>query len=356
MAYDDLPSGKYSRALALRNLLVATSEGPGSSDDSDYRLLRREFMLAAETAELVPQFVLACSDLHQFWAFIKDQFDRWEHRRRFIREEFAPLLAQLAPHPEDGNSLLTEDGQIITTQDGEPIVAERAGQTEDSNKSAAPFLTLGGSVVTLGGEPVILGGAGARELLGEPEISEGVTSESSDSFQWTEIDPPLPEESNAIQSSSWTGKITVQQQARLIISFAPAALLGVQAMLREQEERLHNGPPEAIGRDDLQSLRDLHQSLGTLIQMAEGGESLDGYLGTIKGLLDKVFGFAVDTGELCVAGAKPLLASVPAAWGTWVLLSMICNPATFAALGPLAASAVTAGYFGMELKNRPKKS
>ena len=46
-----------------------------------------------------------------------------------------------------------------------------------------------------------------------------------------------------------------------------------------------------------------------------------------------MFNFAKETGELCVAGLKPLLASVPAAVGAWTLLNWICAPATFALLG-----------------------
>lgn len=153
-------------------------------------------------------------------------------------------------------------------------------------------------------------------------------------------------------AASWTGRTDRKEQARIVISLAPAAIEGVRALLEEQEARLHNGPPEAIEQSGVQALRDLHEALGTLIHSVETNQGIDKPLSAVARLSERVFEFAAETGELCVAGMKPLLASLPAAWGTWTLLGMICNPATFAALGPAAAVAVSAGYFGLDLKKR----
>ena len=147
-----------------------------------------------------------------------------------------------------------------------------------------------------------------------------------------------------------TGRDSQRRQAEIVASLAPAALEGVRLLLAEHEHRLHNRPPEPLEQESLQALRNLHRSLGLLIDLVDTSPKVEKHIRIVRSLSDKVFTFTAETGELCVAGIKPLLASVPAAWGTWTLLGLICNPAVFATLGPAAAAAVAAGYFGLELK------
>ena len=53
---------------------------------------------------------------------------------------------------------------------------------------------------------------------------------------------------------------------------------------------------------------------------------------------------------------KPLLASLPAAFGTWILLGLICAPETMAILGPVAATSVVGGDFGLEAEEDRNRS
>lgn len=81
--------------MVLRNGLVALCEGAKRMDDAVYRLLRRELMNDPDVAQLVPPFVRTAQDTGAMWAFLKDLAPQWEPRRRFVREQFAPLIERL---------------------------------------------------------------------------------------------------------------------------------------------------------------------------------------------------------------------------------------------------------------------
>lgn len=148
--------------------------------------------------------------------------------------------------------------------------------------------------------------------------------------------------------------IPLQGAANIVLLHGPAALAGVDALLTEHEARLHNGPPEPVDADQLESLRQLHTVLGDLISLAERGRPTETELGIIARLSNKVFSFSRETGEICVAGMKPLLASIPTAIGTMLLIQAICSPATAAIMAPGAALAVMAGYFGLEIGQKKR--
>lgn len=90
-----LPKEKLERAITLKNGLLSLCEGGGRMNDLVYRTLRREFMADPDTARLVPQFVRTCQDTGAVWAHLKDQAAQWEPRRRFVREQFRPLIDKL---------------------------------------------------------------------------------------------------------------------------------------------------------------------------------------------------------------------------------------------------------------------
>jgi hypothetical protein len=87
-------------------------------NSSVYRLLRRELINDATTSSLVPKFVRAAQDTSALWAFLKDVSPKWEPRRRFVREQFAPLIEQL----ESGDALADlVISDAITSFDAEGI-------------------------------------------------------------------------------------------------------------------------------------------------------------------------------------------------------------------------------------------
>ena len=77
----------------MKNMLVARAMN--GKCGSDYRPIRLELLTHPLTKEKLPQFVITCQTLDEFWGFIRSEFARYQERREFIRTEFAPLLASL---------------------------------------------------------------------------------------------------------------------------------------------------------------------------------------------------------------------------------------------------------------------
>ena len=84
----------HDRAFYMHNLLVARATGSAvsSSDDDDYKLLRKYFLEEQSIRNYLPKWILTYRDLTQFWSFIKPKFSKYAERTEFLREEFSPLL------------------------------------------------------------------------------------------------------------------------------------------------------------------------------------------------------------------------------------------------------------------------
>ena len=85
------------RIESIQDLLVTYCTGGTADEDhykqlaDQYKQLRRELLGVQDVRPLLTQFVLDCSDLEQFWAFIKPRFAHYSERRQFIWEQLAPL-------------------------------------------------------------------------------------------------------------------------------------------------------------------------------------------------------------------------------------------------------------------------
>jgi hypothetical protein len=90
MKHSDL----FLTAETMQNTLVgyATSD---KVDSGDYSELRSELLSHTELKALIPEYVITCRSLRQFWAFIKEKFARYDERRQFVWSTFAPLLNYL---------------------------------------------------------------------------------------------------------------------------------------------------------------------------------------------------------------------------------------------------------------------
>lgn len=88
---------------ALQNLLVAVATG--SSEDGGEFLRLRQVVLSQPALDcLVPHFLRTCRSLGQFWQFIKEKFGTYAERRKYLWDEFRPLLEVLergGPSPAD---------------------------------------------------------------------------------------------------------------------------------------------------------------------------------------------------------------------------------------------------------------
>lgn len=81
------------QAHRLQDGLISRATGGDFADgDPAYKELRREFMSRPETKDKVPDFVRRCSDLAQFWGFIKHELSTYRERRDLIWGAFGPLI------------------------------------------------------------------------------------------------------------------------------------------------------------------------------------------------------------------------------------------------------------------------
>ena len=84
----------YEQAVSLQNLLVARATG-SAEDDGEYMRLRQIVLAQPSIDALTPRFLKTCHNLAQFWQFIKFEYKKYEERRRFIWNEFKPMLGVL---------------------------------------------------------------------------------------------------------------------------------------------------------------------------------------------------------------------------------------------------------------------
>ena len=85
---------------ALRNILISYATG-GHMSELEYKQLRNELLTDQSLTARLPRFVRTCSDLKQFWAFIKQQSDTYQGRRDYLSEQFKPLLSTTHGIPHD---------------------------------------------------------------------------------------------------------------------------------------------------------------------------------------------------------------------------------------------------------------
>jgi hypothetical protein len=77
----------------LQNLMLGYATGT-PADNKEYKELRDELFQNPVVKEALPRFVRTCSDLSQFWHFIKGnpELKTYASRRELIWEAFRPLL------------------------------------------------------------------------------------------------------------------------------------------------------------------------------------------------------------------------------------------------------------------------
>lgn len=130
-------------ADALQNLLLSFSTG-GGGEDADYKELRQYFVGNPAYAKLLPGWVRTCRDLQQFWSFIKGKFGTYAERRKFIWEEFAPLLQHLEDTPPPADATITA-GLMEFSPSGVHDIWQRALARRDSDPEGA--ITLAKSLL-----------------------------------------------------------------------------------------------------------------------------------------------------------------------------------------------------------------
>ena len=104
---------------SLKNILVAAATGQGN-DDSEYFRLRHQLVSNAAIKDKLPRFVRTCRNLGEFWPYIKEQDGTYAGRRRYLAEQFDPVLTFLE---QQANSPGDESVSVIVDKVDAPHVA-----------------------------------------------------------------------------------------------------------------------------------------------------------------------------------------------------------------------------------------
>lgn len=84
------------QVFRLKDGLLDQAQGREfAGGDAAYRQLRQELRKSPGIASRLPEFVRTCTDLTEFWGFIKHQLPTYQGRREFLRQALAPLIEYL---------------------------------------------------------------------------------------------------------------------------------------------------------------------------------------------------------------------------------------------------------------------
>jgi hypothetical protein len=114
----------------LQNVLLARATG-GKAENRDYTSLRAELLADVGVAETLPPFVRTCRNLDQFWNHIKRDRPRYEERRQYIWDAFAPAFSAA----EFGTSV------NVTSATGAPAIAEENATSPSADRPPRAFVS-----------------------------------------------------------------------------------------------------------------------------------------------------------------------------------------------------------------------
>lgn len=82
---------------SLQNLLISRATGDINStnekiSNSEYYQLRQLLLSNEHLKPYIPEFIVTCRDLSQFWQDIKHKFETYQERKNYIYKEFNALL------------------------------------------------------------------------------------------------------------------------------------------------------------------------------------------------------------------------------------------------------------------------
>jgi len=115
---------------SLQNLLLARATG-GAAREADFIALRNELLADSGVAKTLPSYVRTCRTLDQFWNHVKKDRARYEERRQYIWETFAPAFSAA----EFGSSV------DVSAPTGAPAIAEDRPSLSKTPKRPRVFVS-----------------------------------------------------------------------------------------------------------------------------------------------------------------------------------------------------------------------
>ena len=142
---DDLSSlSPLERVEALKAYLTEYATGV-PSDQERYLALRTSLRSNSAVYARLPDFVRSCTNVAEFWSFIKAQCASYQDRRNFLRTAFAPIIEQLEQSEDNPGVLPITD--TLQRFDAESVhaawdkaLARRANDPEGAITAARTML------------------------------------------------------------------------------------------------------------------------------------------------------------------------------------------------------------------------
>jgi len=126
----------FEQVERIKMMLVSRATG-GKADDREYRQLRKDLINIPALKTKLPAFLKTCSNLDEFWGYIKEKSDTYQGRRDAIRDGFLPVLSWL----EDGGGAPADDAvtAVLTKVDSEHVrdAWQKALERRDSDPQGA---------------------------------------------------------------------------------------------------------------------------------------------------------------------------------------------------------------------------
>jgi hypothetical protein len=284
-----LPDHHWDRLSVFVDVIVNSVLYPGAKLDDQYEYLRDVFMRDTGMADILPDFVEDCSDLSSLCRYLNRMGVTINQQVFHVHEAFEPLI---------------EFMELVYR----PRTTNYHREYWPQQPKTTPFAKL-------------------------PPIDE----QASDS---------------SIDSTQWTGRYTLADHAKRILTLGPLAIMGLERLINElDQKRSDNLPPELLFPEELDGLRRLHRELGELIKMARAGHLLDDQLSVVRNLVNKTFCVLKSTGELSISGIQLVAASALPAWGTLKVCETLLGMSGEASA--TVAAGVIAGGFAL---HHPKNS
>lgn len=147
-----------------------------------------------------------------------------------------------------------------------------------------------------------------------------------------------------VRSTKWTGRRTASQQAQIVLSLAPSALAGIEALLDEQERPLHNGGPvEPEQEEAIELLKNLHAELGELIRLAHAELPIEHQLDRIRTAKERALSWMKSPVGFALGSAPLTGFSVTLGVGVYYLINAIAPAEAALVFGGSATAAHAAG-------------
>jgi hypothetical protein len=137
---------RLDKVRQLQDIFIDRATGRDPSDP-EYRKLRLELLRDSAIRDRLPQFVRNCDELSKFWAFIKEEFDTYQDRRRFIWEEFAALIASLEENIIVGQPADDDISAIIINFDTEHVHIAWQKALERRNHDPEAAITMARTLI-----------------------------------------------------------------------------------------------------------------------------------------------------------------------------------------------------------------